>query len=138
MKSKKIVFILFLLITFSISSQTISKENLIGTWNVTDLSGELPPALNEAHQKKLDQLITAFKNASFEFNKDKTFNFNIDFIELGEMLKNKKWEFNQENIKVNIKDQTDGILMTIDIVKNKEQFLFLLSETPFILEVEKL
>lgn len=139
MKLKKVIFILFFLINVSVFSQTITETNLIGTWKVTNLSGETPPPLNKEHQKKLEELINAFKNATFEFKKDKTFNFNIDFVELGEMLKNKKWEFDSENLKINIKDTTDnGLLMVIDIVKNKNQFLFLLSETPFVLEVKKL
>lgn len=139
MKLKKAIFTLFFLINITVFSQTITEKNLIGTWKVINLSGETPPALNKEHQIKLDELINAFKNASFEFKKNKTFNFNIDFVELGEMLKNKKWEFDTENFKVNIKDNTDnGLLMVIDIVKNKDQFMFLLSETPFILEVEKL
>lgn len=133
-----ILFILFCSVSFG---QEINEAELIGTWKIVNIDGDFPQ-MPEEEQKKMDALKDAFKNATFDFKKDNYFNFNIDFIEIGEMMNNVHWKFNSGKSEIIIQDwknkDTDNYhLMDIIVSKRNGKTFFIMTESPFILEVTK-
>lgn len=91
----------------------------------------------------MDELKRAFLKASFDFKEDKTFNFNIEFMkELDEMMKNVHWKLNSSKTEVIIqnwkyKDTDKYHLMGINISKRNGKVYFIMTESPFVLEMKK-
>lgn len=141
MKTMKLKITLFFIVICSVSfGQSINETELIGTWKVENLSGDFPQMPKE-QQQIMDLLKTAFKNATFDFKEDKRFNFNIDFIELDEMMKNVHWKLDSGKSEIIIqewkdKDTDKYHLMGITVLRKEGKIFFILTESPFVLEVK--
>jgi len=141
MKKTKLITFIILFITLLSYGQDLKRDDLIGKWKVTNIKGEFPP-MPHKQQKIMDSLRKAFKESTFEFKSDNNFNFNIDFIEIGEMMKEVHWKYIPEKSIILIQDWKDketekSGLMEILVTKQFEKIFFTLSESPFTLEVKK-
>jgi len=143
MKNMKRQIILILLLISSITyGQSLSEKEIIGTWKVEKISGDFPKMPTE-QQKKMDALKAAFLKSSFEFKEDRTFNFNIEFMqELDEMMKNVHWKLSSNKTEIIIqewkdKDTDKYQLMGINVSKRNGKVYFIMTESPFILEMKK-
>ncbi|EDM42898.1 hypothetical protein SCB49_11397 [unidentified eubacterium SCB49] len=136
--------ILLILILFSSISygQTLNKENIIGLWGVEKITGDFPEMPAE-QQKIMDNLKSAFMKSTFEFKEDNRFNFNIEFMkELDEMMKNVHWKLDSNKSEIIIqewkdKDTDKYQLMGIQISQKNGKTYFVLTESPFVLEMKK-
>jgi hypothetical protein len=138
---KNIILILILFSSISYG-QTLNKENVIGTWKVENITGDFPKMPAE-QQKKMDALKTAFMKSTFEFKENNRFNFNIEFMkELDEMMKNVHWKLNSNKTGIIIqewkdKDTDKYQLMGIQISERNGKVYFVMTESPFVLEMKK-
>jgi hypothetical protein len=138
---KNIILILILFSSISYG-QTLNKQNIIGIWKVEKIIGDFPKMPAE-QQKKMDDLKSAFMKSTFEFKENNRFNFNIEFMkELDEMMKNVHWKLNSNKTEIIIqewkdKDTDNYQLMGIQISKRNGEIYFVMTESPFILEMKK-
>jgi hypothetical protein len=138
---KNIILILILFSSISYG-QTLNKQNIIGIWKVEKIIGDFPKMPAE-QQKKMDDLKSAFMKSTFEFKENNRFNFNIEFMkELDEMMKNVHWKLNSNKTEIIIQEwkdkETDNYqLMGIQISKRNGEIYFVMTESPFILEMKK-
>ena len=139
---KKQIILILLLISSITYGQNITEKEIVGTWKVEKISGDFPDMPAE-QQKQMDALKNAFLKSSFEFKKDKRFNFNIDFMtELDEMMKNVHWKLNSNKTEIIIqewkdKDTDKYHLMGINVSTRNGKIYFMLTESPFLLEMKK-
>lgn len=130
---------LLILTIFSASlsfSQSIEESELIGLWKVVNIEGTIQ--IKEDQKGMLDSVMTAFNESTFEFESDKNFTLDIDFIGIEDMMRKVHWEyFPEESLIIienwNMKDN----LMLIKVEKKNDKVFFKLTETLLILEVEK-
>jgi hypothetical protein len=132
---------LFILISFVCLSQNIKESELIGVWKVQNVIGEVPKMPKKEQQQKMNSFLAAFKKATFEFKKDHSFILNIDFIELSNMMKNVHWKLkNDSQIMIQeLKDKGSDKyqLMGIKISQKEGKTFFIMTESPFVLEMKK-
>lgn len=135
--------ILFLILLSSISyGQTLNEERLIGIWKVERIIADFPKMPAE-QQKKMDDLKGAFIKSTFEFKENNRFNFNIEFIkEIDEMMKNVHWKLITNKTEIVIqewkdKDTDEYQLMGIQISEKNGKIYFVMTESPFVLEMKK-
>jgi hypothetical protein len=139
---KNIILILILFSSISYG-QTLNKENIIGIWKVEKIIGDFPKMPVE-QQKKMDDFKLAFMKSTFEFKENNSFNFNIKFMkELDEMMKNVHWKLNSEKTGIIIqewkdKDTDKYQLMGIQFSERNGAIYFVMSESPFVLEMKKI
>lgn len=131
------ILLLALLLSGSFSfSQTIQESELIGLWNVVNVEGTLEA--EDSEKQKLDSLIKAFHKATFHFQSDKNFTLAIDFIGIGDMMKNVHWNYLPGSASVVIQDwKLKDNLMIIVVEQKNDKVYFKLTESPLVLEVEK-
>ncbi|WP_435262650.1 hypothetical protein [Tenacibaculum sp. nBUS_03] len=141
MKYNITLFLLFVnLICFS---QSIKETELIGKWRVEKIVGNIPKMPKKNQQQKMDVLIKAFKNSTFEFKSNHIFNLNIDFPELRNMMNNTHWKFKSESyimiqeIKYKDKDKDKYELMGIKVLRKEGGVFFTMTESPFVLKMKK-
>jgi hypothetical protein len=132
----KYLLILTLLSASFSFSQSIEESELIGLWNVVNVESNIQ--VKENQKEMLDALMTAFNESTFEFESDKNFTLNIDFIEIRDMMKKVHWTYFPYNSSIIIQDwKLKDNLMMITVEKMDNKVFFKLSETQLILEVEK-
>lgn len=138
---KSIILILILFSSISYG-QTLNKQNIIGIWKVEKIIGDFPKMPTE-QQGKMDDLKSAFMKSTFEFKENNRFNFNIEFMkELDEMMKNVHWKLNSNKTEIIIqewkdKDTDKYQLMGIQISERNGKIYFVMTESPFVLEMKK-
>jgi hypothetical protein len=136
----KITFLL-LIVNYICFSQSIKESELIGTWKVENIVGEIPKMPKSDQQQKMDLLIKAFKSSTFEFKSNHIFNFNIDFPELKDMMKNTHWKLKSESYIMIQESKDKNIdkyeLMGIKVSKKEGKIFFIMTESPFVLEMKK-
>ena len=138
---KSIILILILFSSISYG-QTLNKQNIIGIWKVEKIIGDFPNMPAE-QQEKMDDLKSAFMKSTFEFKENNRFNFNIEFMkELDEMMKNVHWKLNSNKTEIIIqewkdKDTDKYQLMGIQISERNGKIYFIMTESPFVLEMKK-
>ena len=138
---KSIILILILFSSISYG-QTLNKQNIIGIWKVEKIIGDFPKMPAE-QQEKMDDLKSAFMKSTFEFKENNRFNFNIEFMkELDEMMKNVHWKLNSNKTEIIIqewkdKDTDKYQLMGIQISERNGKIYFVMTESPFVLEMKK-
>ena len=138
---KSIILILILFSSISYG-QTLNKQNIIGIWKVEKIIGDFPKMPAE-QQKKMDDLKSAFMKSTFEFKENNRFNFNIEFMkELDEMMKNVHWKLNSNKTEIIIqewkdKDTDKYQLMGIQVSERNGKIYFVMTESPFVLEMKK-
>jgi hypothetical protein len=94
-------------------------------------------------QKKMDDLKSAFMKSTFEFKENNRFNFNIESMkELDEMMKDVHWKLNSNKTEIIIqelkdKDTDKYQLMVIQISERNGKIYFVMTESPFVLEMKK-
>ena len=132
----KYILVLFLLSASFLFSQSIKESELIGLWNVVNVEGTIE--IKEDEKEMLDALLKAFKESTFEFESNKNFTLDIDFIGIEDMLRNVHWDYSPEDSSILIENwgKKDNLMM-IKVEKKDGKMFFKLSETPLILEVEK-
>lgn len=129
----------FLLIAVPAKSQNIMDSDLVGTWGVTNFK-LLSTGFSKEEITKAGTLKKSFLQAHFKFKADKHFSFDFDAADF--KIQNARWKYNPNTKSAIIHEWKDGnaiksILMELYIKRQDGKFIFLLSETPFILEVEK-
>ena len=138
---KSIILILILFSSISYG-QTLNKQNIIGIWKVEKIIGDFPKMPAE-QQKKMDDLKSALMKSTFEFKENNRFNFNIEFMkELDEMMKNVHWKLNSNKTEIIIqewkdKDTDKYQLMGIQVSERNGKIYFVMTESPFVLEMKK-
>ena len=139
---KKSIIIILILISSISYGQTLNEKNIVGTWKAENIIVDFPQMPAE-QQKIMDDLKSAFMKSSFEFKEDNKFNLNIEFMkELDEMMKNVHWKLNSNNTEIIIqewkdKDTDKYHLMGIQISERNGKIYFVMTESPFVLEMKK-
>ncbi len=137
-KSFLTVFLLF--ITVNTFGQSFNENQLVGKWNVVNLEGTLPVA--DSEKQNLEIFLNAFKEATFEFESNNNFTLHIDFKEVEDRMKQLHWKYDRNLSKIIVqdwknKDNSEGILLELDVEKNRGNVFFKISKTPLIFEVEQ-
>lgn len=146
MKKQLLLLLIFLFISSVSFSQNINAEDFIGTWKVKSLKGLDVKSLKEAPKRERELLLSLkndFLKSTFEFTEKQRFTLHIDFIQLKDMIKNAHWRYDKAKSKIIIQSwenrkRLTGPLMIITIKKVSNKIYFALSETPMVLEVEKI
>lgn len=138
--AKSLLTVLLLFITVNLFGQTFNEQQLIGKWNVVNLEGTLPVA--DSEKQNLEIFLKAFKASTFEFESDNNFTLHIDFKEIEDRMKQLHWKYDRSQSKIIIqewknKDNSEGILMELEVEKNKGNILFKIANSPLVIEVEK-
>lgn len=144
MKGNILYLFLLLLTQTSFFGQSITESDLIGKWKVVTVEGmeDMPNPKTAKEKKIMESLKTAFLNATFEFKSDHHFTMAIDFPEIGQKMRNVHWKINPKKASVVIQEwvdrKTDQFkLMELFVLNKNGKTYFGLSESPFLLEVEK-
>ncbi|WP_290795328.1 DUF5004 domain-containing protein [Flavihumibacter sp. UBA7668] len=143
---KKYILISILLIQVSfLHSQTLKKEDIMGSWKVSRIifHPEISAALNENKKTAIKKLEQEFTGLTYLFNTDNTFNFisplkNSDlFQELGK-VKNKQWKIT-DGKRIDVFEQkNNGLILVMELRTWENKTYFIMEELPFMLEVSKL
>jgi|GEM_PF-3423268 hypothetical protein len=140
---KSLTISVFLLVsTTQLFSQQLTKEAFLGSWKVVDsqLISEIPLGLDTEGEKKMEQLRTGFIGTIFNFKANNEFTIKFsdnipEFMQELEFINNKKWKI-EEGRMIAIGTEEDAYSLMGIIVETKQgKTLFILDETPFILEV---
>jgi len=131
----KLIIILFI---FSISakSQSLSENDIIGTWNVINMQSKI-------QNPNMKPLIDAFKKGIFKFNENKNFELssiksNSLFAMVSEMTKGTKWKYNSETNLIRIGTEDDKYsTMGIQLITKNNKIVFYLEESTLKLEMKK-
>jgi len=134
------LLLMILLISPKTKGQTLTESNLVGTWKVVEVHN-LANNMPKEQMAKLEKLKKAFLKSRFVFNSDKKFSFDIAIG--GMKMINKHWKINNSNGTVTIqewkdKDTNKSVLMEIIYKRNDNKVTFLISETFFELDVQRL
>lgn len=135
--SKLVLLILISLLITKAKGQDLTSDDLIGVWKVVKI--ELTRTTKES-KEQLKVLEPAFMKSKFELKKDENFNFPIDFSDIA--IKNAHWRFNSFTNTILVQEWKDknskgSLLMEIQVIKVGEKTYFLLTESPFKIEVIK-
>ena len=136
---KKIFLIVMLFLGLHARAQNLDNKDIIGKWKVVGAemtNNDLP----EEDYKKMELLKDSFIQATFEFKTNNNCSFDIAVEEL--RIKQAHWKYSQKTNSFIIQDKkymnTDKwILMEIAAKKEEDKIQFLLTELPFVLDVEK-
>jgi len=136
------LFIALFFICSLIYSQNLKDQDLIGTWKVEQLDGHAPKGETAEEQERVGELTTALRNATFVFTTDKRFTLNLDLDAMGDMLIDKKWTYDPIKSEVIIQeldaqDSSTSQLMVISVLNRNGNIYFILTESPYILQVVK-
>ena len=135
---KSIGFILLLATTFVIHAQSLTENDIIGTWTVKKINvlNKLP----DDQAKTIDMLKEAFLKSKFTFNADNTFVFDFELEKMS--IQNGHWKYNEykksfiiQDIKD--KDTSDWKLMEIFPVKVGDKIIFKFPQLFIELEMNK-
>ena len=137
---KKTIGILFLLGMFGIqiNAQTLTDNDIIGTWTVVKISNLLE--ITDEQKQAAEILKSAFLKAEFDFRADNVFSFDFEFEDM--RIRNGHWKYNdltKSFIVQEWKDKgtDDRILIEIFTKKEDDKILFLLAESFFSMEMRK-
>lgn len=135
---KKNIFVFtFLLISNIIISQTIVKEEINGTWKVEK-------NLTKTTNPKFKDIIEGFLSSTFRFEQNGNFelyspNKSRIFLMTLEMIKNKKWKFDNNRQLIKIGSEKDYFsIMGIYVKKNNGKIIFQISESELQFEMIKI
>jgi hypothetical protein len=125
-----------LIVTFNVKAQT---STILGKWRVVDVE-YAQSKLSKEEKQKVEMIKGAFKRSHFEFKTNNMFSF--DFEEKDMNIKNAHWKYDSKNASYIIqewkdKDEVRSVLMEIAVKNKNGKIFFLLTETPFVLEVTK-
>ncbi len=133
--TKYLLIILLLSASFTFS-QSIEKSELIGLWNVVNV--ESTKQIKEGEKEMHDMVINAFMKSTFEFESNKNFTLDIDFIGIGDKMRkvHRNYSSNDSSITIESWEKKDN-LMVILVEKKNGKVFFKLRESTLTLEVEK-
>lgn len=138
-------FLLMFFTFLNVNSQVFQCNDIIGKWTVknariVEMEGV---QFEKGERTKLDSMKNDFINSTFIFNTDKTFQFSFnenvpEFMKELEFINNKKWKCNLEEGLIMIGTNEDNFsLIGIILQIQAEKTTFILSDSPFILDVIK-
>lgn len=138
--TKSLLTVLLLFIAVNTFGQALNEQQLIGKWNVVNLEGTLPVA--ESEKQNLEIFLKAFKESTFEFGSNNNFTLHIDFKQIEDRMKQLHWKYDRNLSKIIVqdwknKDNSEGILLELDVEKNKGNTFFKIANSPLVFEVEK-
>lgn len=135
-KIMKRLIILFLLISFSVNSQDLTKEILFGEWKVENV-------VSQPNIPKINPLIDGFRNSTFTFDKTGKFDLKTTkdselFSMTAEMTKNTYWNLEKSSNLIRIGTPKDNYsIMGIHIKIKDDLTYFELQESGIILKMIK-
>lgn len=140
-----LLFLTFLVVSYSTQAQSLKSTDFIGTWQVTSsrLLTEIEINLDEEGKKKMEMMKNGLVSTTFTFQSNNSFNITFSdnippFMKELEFLNNKKWKLNSGNGLISIGTEEDQYsLMGIFIKQEANNTFFLLDESPFLLKVIK-
>jgi hypothetical protein len=133
---KRIIVIIALVF---LGSYVMAQDQVIGRWKVVKASLQAGNVSKE-EKKLFESLKNSFMKSTFEFRADHNFSFNIEMKDWA--MKNEYWKYSPKTksyLIVEWKDKTKDmpLLMEIFVQTQGDRTIFILSETPIILEVQK-
>lgn len=117
------------------SNNSLNKEELIGTWNITNV-------LETSENKYLAELIKGFEVSSFTFDKDNSFHFKSrdksrGILEFVKMMGTSSWIFDSNKNIVKVGSKKDHYtLMGFKVIKKNGKIFFALKDTGMSLTFE--
>jgi|GEM_PF-971084 len=135
---KKCIFLL-LFISSTLFAQSITQEEIIGSWKAIEAEGldKLPP-------KQAKMMENMFLDAAFKFQENGRFDIvlkntkGIAQQEFLKTIKNSRWIFNSDKSTISIGNKSNNFkIMEIYVAEKETQIYFLLKESPLILKVVK-
>jgi hypothetical protein len=120
-------------------AQGVSSRDIIGRWkvvNVTIAAVETP----DGSAQDVGPIKKAYLTSMFRFNADKHFSFDIDYQKM--KIHDAHWKYDDKTKEYIIQDWKDkdtdkAVLMKLSTKKEGDKILFLISESPVLLEVKK-
>jgi hypothetical protein len=140
-----IVIVLLFFAFINLDAQTINSSDIIGKWTVKNVTlMEIDGMqLDNGQQQKMDSIVKGFMNSIFTFNSDSTFQVTFsenmpEIMKELEVVNNKKWKYCMEKGTILIGTEKDDYsLLGFDIQLRAGKALFIIQESPFIIEVYK-
>lgn len=134
-----LLIMMTLLFTLSQANAQNSNIEITGKWKVVGIKIN-PAGLSKTEVQKAEVFGNSFLRSTFIFFFDKGFSFNVDDKDLE--VENGHWKYNPTSKSYIVqewkdKDEERAILMEIIAEKKADKTFFLITETPFILEVQK-
>ncbi len=136
------ISLLTLALNLDASAQTFPEKEVIGTWIVNKFENQMKDSEIPPDQKEMMvKMEKAFLESKFIFQEDKKCFFEFSFEEMA--VKNGHWKYDGNSGSIVIqewkdKDKNGSILMGIQIMTKGDKIFFMVEETPFVLEVEKI
>lgn len=137
----KSLFTLFLLfIAVNTFGQNLNEQQLIGTWSVVNIEDTLP--ITDSEKQNLQTFLNAFKKSTFELESNKNFTFHINSKKIEDNMKQLHWKYNKNQSKVIVqdwknKDNSEDILMELDVEMNMGKIFFQASAPPLVFKIKK-
>lgn len=112
-------------------------KDLIGQWKVVKV--DLSADAKKEEKEKIGLLNTIFSKVVFHFKADSS--FRLDASDEGLAVKDGIWEYDETKKSCTVYERqytgVRGKLMMINVKQINDKYLFLMGETPIILEVRK-
>ncbi|KAA5533501.1 hypothetical protein F0919_13245 [Taibaiella lutea] len=133
-----LISIALLFMLSKVNAQNPDAE-IIGKWKVVGMKVN-SDGLSKTEIQKTEVFKNSFLKSTFVFKSDKNFSFDIDIKDIE--VKNGHWKYNSISKSYIIQEWKDknndrSVLIEIKVEREAGKIFFLLTETPFILEVQK-
>ena len=137
--------LLFLLATVQLLGQQLAKNDFLGSWKVKDcqLLPEMNLAKDEEGKEMMKQMQQGWLGTIFNFKENGEFTIQFketipEFMKELEFVNNSKWRI-EDGKMIAIGKEEDGYgLMSLIVGLKEGKKFFIITESPFILEVQEL
>lgn len=139
---KAFITILTVILTFSLSAQTINQNKLIGTWIAVQVE-VLEMDMSQEQLQLMQTLKNGFLHSTYTFHSNGKFNIAFkdgvpEVMEELQFLNNTNWKFDQNNSHISIGNEEDNYsLMGFYILIEGNDIFFQIEESLFIMKMKK-
>jgi len=139
--NRTLVFVLYSTIPFFAISQTLSREQIVGTWTAKEISFSEPIGKTGEEKSAVEKTKRGLMNSQFIFQHNGLFflrlpaNAPTEFREL-EGMNNKMWHIKAKERRVFV-GSLDEDLMTINVKVANGAYYFWIKDSPLVLRMER-
>ena len=135
----KYILVVMVTLALGVTGFTQNKIDIVGKWKVVRVQ-MAAAKLSKEERARFQSVKQSFLKSKFDFAADQHFSF--DFALKVMQIKKAHWKFSNNSksyLIQNWKDRlsNESILMEVMVQERDDKIYFLVSETPFILQVEK-
>ena len=139
--NRSLLLVLYFAVPFLASSQTLSREQIVGTWTAREVSFSEPIGRTGEEKSAVEKTKRGLVNSQFIFKHNGLFTIRLpanapkEFRELEDM-NNKMWHIKSKEKMVFV-GSLDEDLLTINVKVRNGEYYFLIRDTPLVMRMER-